>query len=65
MAYDGVVRCVTGTSRGILDGIPIAIKDNFCTKGVKTTASSQMLHSNTIPPPSVRRVHRLLRSFLQ
>ena len=31
-----------------LDGIPLGIKDLFCTKGVKTTASSKIL-SNFIP----------------
>ena len=27
----------------LLDGIPLAIKDLFCTKGVQTTASSKIL----------------------
>ena len=33
---------------GKLEGLPLAIKDLYCTKGVKTTASSKMLH-NFVP----------------
>ena len=32
-----------------LEGLPLGVKDMFCTKGVLTTASSKML-SNFIPP---------------
>jgi aspartyl-tRNA(Asn)/glutamyl-tRNA(Gln) amidotransferase subunit A len=51
-------RIAKGDSVGPLAGVPIAIKDMLCTKGLRTTAGSKIL-SNFVPPFSATVVTRL------
>src|ERR1700693_2335099 len=44
-------RLARGEQCGILAGVPVAVKDLFCTEGVKTTAGSKIL-ANFVPPYS-------------
>jgi aspartyl-tRNA(Asn)/glutamyl-tRNA(Gln) amidotransferase subunit A len=39
---------LSNNSAGILEGVPLAIKDLFCTKGIRTTSASKMLE-NFVP----------------
>eukprot|EP00947_MAST-08B_sp_MAST-8B-sp1_P005680 g5680.t1 len=43
---------------GRLDGIPVSVKDNFCTVGLRTSASSRML-ADFVPPYDAAAVERL------
>ena len=47
-----------GRSTGPLHGVPIALKDNLCTAGVPTTASSKILRG-FVPPYNATVVERL------
>jgi aspartyl-tRNA(Asn)/glutamyl-tRNA(Gln) amidotransferase subunit A len=52
------VRRARGDGRGPLDGVPLAVKDIFCTEGVPTTAGSRILEG-FVPPYDATAVERL------
>ena len=58
----GVQRKIeAGELCGPLAGVPVAVKDNLCTKGVPTSCASRIL-ANFIPPYSATAVENLERA---
>src|SRR5487761_253444 len=55
-AVDAVVA--SGSDPGPLAGVPVALKDNLCTRGVRTTCSSRILE-HWLPPYDATVVSRL------
>jgi aspartyl-tRNA(Asn)/glutamyl-tRNA(Gln) amidotransferase subunit A len=49
---------VSGKPLGDLDGIPIAVKDNYNTKDIRTTCASRMLQGY-FPPYTAHVVRRM------
>lgn len=54
-------KLAKGEIIGKMAGIPVAVKDNICTKGIKTTCASKMLE-NFIAPYNAKVVEKLLES---
>src|SRR5436309_1197578 len=60
-AAEADARFAAGTPRGPLDGVPVAVKDVLCTRGIRTTCGSRILEGY-VPPYDATAVARLLEA---
>lgn len=51
-------KIARGEPAGPLAGIPVAVKDNICTRGIRTTCASRML-ADFVPPYDAEAVRRI------
>jgi len=58
-ADEADMRFQKGRPKSLIDGIPVAIKDNLCTKGIKTTCASKIL-KDYIPPYNATAVQKVI-----
>lgn len=54
-------QIAAGESVGLLAGVPVGLKDNLCTRGIRTTCASKVLE-NFVPPYESTVTHRLSKA---
>lgn len=59
MAKNADEKIAKGNSNGLMNGIPVAVKDNMCVKGTRTTCASKMLE-NFVAPYNATVVDKLI-----